>query len=977
MKFFSMKKKLILGAATAFFFMVSCSDESPTQTEMNSSLVCISTENCSNVELQDGFALIRSSGRFAELGTNLKSAKANERPQMDVKFSYDFQLGRHEVTCSEFNKLMGGKKGVKVDCENDSLPAANVTYYDAILFANAKSKKAGFDTAYTYSSAEFDKSGHCILLNGFALKYDVDAFRLPTEAEWIFAASISFNAENSWNAGTSNFKAHKVCSKKDENGLCDMAGNVTEWVNDWLGNFRDTTIMNYVGGADGGNLGERVIKGGSFRSEPSSINLFARGDVYTVTGTSAADYLGFRLAYGKIENPVWLDASGAVLSSNVSIVASPRIISSVLGNSKSKLVFRNDVSKNLAFVDFGRVSPTVVEIKDSIDAYHPDISPDGKHVAFCTGQEGSSEKSTVYVRDLNAAGTNLVKLDVKSAAVPRWRVLENGDTVIVYVTDAGNNKEESSFKSASTWQVKFANGKFGKPTKLFDGAYHGGISDDESLSVTGARLLRARVASKGSNVKSKATDTVWYGGDQACNASLNKTTKQTLFLDFSGKMGNKFVGSKYSAHERLFIMNSEGKLVSSIEAPSGWLFDHSEWVLNNENAAVVTLVNLYGAHGKIALVNTKDSSVTMLVEGDELWHPCLWSFSKNSSESSEWDEDSVGHYVSAANQTNALLANKMPMFWKYKDSVELVGLGNSHMWAGFDPFEMNVFSINMGVVPCDMHCEHFLFTNYVLNHCPKVKYVVLGLDFDLWSNIDERTDINTDMGGALGFEYDKNHEFYPDGVDDKFVKIVLDNASDESVYETRGWYAANDNSGWTNDKGVADFGDSTWSDCLLNKNLANCLIDSDQKTCLSNNHMDVCVADTNLNMCLAKSELNQCLAIFSGDVDKLKDIVRLAQERDIVVVGAIFPISPYYKKTGSYGRHGMRRSHAEKLIEEIKTWAEGKSNFYVFDENKLGNHDYPTSMANDFDHLNEGGAVQFSKRLNSFIKSLESAKSSK
>lgn len=294
-----------------------------------------------------------------------------------------------------------------------------------------------------------------------------------------------------------------------------------------------------------------------------------------------------------------------------------------------------------------------------------------------------------------------------------------------------------------------------------------------------------------------------------------------------------------------------------------------------------------------------------------------------------------------------------------------------------DPFEMNVFSVNMGVVPCDMHCEHFLFTNYVLNHCPKVKYVVLGLDFDLWSNIDERTDINADMGGALGFEYDKSHDFYPDGVDDKFVQIVLNNAPDESVVENRGWYAANDNSGWTNENGGADVGDSTWSDCLFNKNLANCLVDSDQNTCLSNNTMDVCVADTNLNMCLAKSELSQCLAIFSGDVDKLKDIVRLAKERDIVVVGVIFPMSPYYKKTGSYGRHGMRRSHAEKLIEEINSWAEGKSNFYVFDENKFGDHDYPTSMANDYDHLNEKGAVQFSKRLNSFIKSLESGKSSK
>ena len=72
----------------------------------------------------------------------------------------------------------------------------------------------------------------------------------------------------------------------------------------------------------------------------------------------------------------------------------------------------------------------------------------------------------------------------------------------------------------------------------------------------------------------------------------------------------------------------------------------------------------------------------------------------------------------------------------------------------------------------------------------------------------------------------------------------------------------------------------------------------------------------------------------------------------------------------------MRRSHAEKLIEEIKTWAEGKSNFVVMDENKFGDHDYPTSMANDYDHLNEKGAKVLSQRLNSLIKSLGSGKSS-
>ena len=140
MKFIYKTESMILGAmAAALALMVSCSDDSPTQTEMGSSLVCTSDENCSGVKLQDGFALIRSSGKFVELGTNSKSAKANERPEMDVKFGYDFQLGLHEVTCSEFNALLGGKKGkLTLDCAKDSLPAVNVTYYDAVLFANAK-----------------------------------------------------------------------------------------------------------------------------------------------------------------------------------------------------------------------------------------------------------------------------------------------------------------------------------------------------------------------------------------------------------------------------------------------------------------------------------------------------------------------------------------------------------------------------------------------------------------------------------------------------------------------------------------------------------------------------------------------------------------------------------------------------------------------------------------------------------------------
>lgn len=980
MKFIRATECYVLGAmAVAFALLVSCSDDSPTQTEMGNPLVCLSKENCSETELQDGFALVKAFGKYAELGTNSKSAKASERPAMDAKFTYNFQLGLHEVTCSEFNALMGGKKGkLNLDCAKDSLPAVNVTFYDAVLYANAKSKKAKMDTAYTYSSAEYDKNGHCILMNKFAFNPNVKAFRLPTEAEWVFAASLSFYPEESWNADNSDFKAHEVCKKKDENGFCDLLGNVTEWVNDWLGNFIDTTITNYIGASDGGNLGERVIKGGSYRSEPSTISLYARGDVYTVTGTSASDYLGFRLAFGKIKDPSSLDVSGTASNASVSIKSEKLL--SILGGTRAKLAFRNDVTKNLAYVDFRKSSPKVVEIRDSLNVFHPDISPNGKLVAFSTSQEGVGGKSAVYVRNLDAEGSNLVKLDVSSAAIPRWRVLENGDTVIVYVTDAANNKEESSFKKTSTYQVKFAKGKFGKPTKLFDGGYHGGISDDERLTVTGARLLRARMASNGSTITSKAVDSLWYNGEQACNVSLNKSSKRTLFLDFAGETGKKFVGTKYRTHERLFIADSTGKLVSSVGAPKNWTFDHSEWVLNDEKNAVVSLANADGAHLKIALVHLKDSSVTTLVEGDELWHPCLWVSDGSSEEPVAWDEDSVGVYVSAANQTNYLLSHKMPMFWKLKDSVELVGLGNSHMWAGFDPSKMSVSSMNMGVVPCDMHCVHYLFKNYVLNQCPKVKYVAVGLDFDLWYNIDSRTDINAGMGGALGFEYDKSHDFYPDGVDDAFVQLVMDNAVDEapSIIKSRGWHDATDNIGWYDENGKSEIrGDSTWSDCLFNKNLANCLVDMDQNTCLTNYTMDVCVADTSLNKCLAKSELNKCSAIFSGDIEKLKDVVRLAKENDITVIGVTFPISPYYKKTGTYGRHGLRRSHAEKIIDEVKALADEKSNFVFMDENKFGNHDYPSSMANDYDHLNKDGAKRLTLRLDSLVQSLGSSKSSK
>lgn len=130
----------------------------------------------------DGFILVRASGSDGFVGTDDNSAKANERPKMKTTFSYDFSMGRHEVTCGEFRKVMKeelGSKSPVQKCENDSLPIVNVTYFDAIVYANALSKKEKRDTAYTYTTKTFDSDGHCTSIINLALNTGANAYRLP------------------------------------------------------------------------------------------------------------------------------------------------------------------------------------------------------------------------------------------------------------------------------------------------------------------------------------------------------------------------------------------------------------------------------------------------------------------------------------------------------------------------------------------------------------------------------------------------------------------------------------------------------------------------------------------------------------------------------------------------------------------------------------------------------------------------------
>ena len=911
-----------LALICGFFSLLVCScSNSVGVSAEKKTLVDVSTDTLA------GMLRVQTLKSVTVLGTLDSKAKVNERPEMRARFDYDFSIGRHEVTCGEFNSVMENVSGLVLDCDNDSFPATSLTFYDAVLFANERSKSEGFDTAYTYASAVIDSEKHCTALDGFAYRPEVNAYRLPTEAEWILVASSEWNAEHSWTAENSDYKLHRVCGKMDSTvQFCDMMGNAMEWVNDWLGIFRDTTVTNFVGAPDGGALGQRVVKGGSYRNPVTSINLYSRGDVYMVTSSTRADYVGFRLAFGAIPAAVWMGNNGKAASSRIVPLASSATLRSVVGANQVRLAFRNDLTENLAYVDYSSGILSVVEIADTLDVYHPEISPDGKRVAFCTGLEGVSGKSSLYVRDLSAEGLNLVKLEVESAAIPRWRVLDSGDTVIVYVNDAGNNKEESAFKMSSTWQVSFANGKFGKPQKLFDGAYHGGLSGDNSLAVTGARLLRARISGR---------DTVWYNGEQACNVSLAKDgSKRTLFLDFGSKTGREYAGENYGTHERLLVVDSIGDLILTLAAPAGYSFDHSEWA-SNGNFVVATLTNVNGAHTKMVLIDLTEGNVVDLAEGDELWHPNLWiRQEKNNEVNISLDSDSAGIYMNDGDDWGvALMRYNMELLWQYRDSVNVAVVGSSRPLYSLWPSLMSnrFFMVNFAQTPNSIHMSRDFLELYLFPHLKKLKYVVLSLDIDFWNKPDGDKSDNLFKNAYKkypGYVYDKNHNYWQDGYPEgllEYTKNYLE-VKPYLLHEVdRGAIMNPFCGGWANPPLVE--GDSSAYD----------------------------------------SEKN----LYEKSFESLVDIIQSAQNKDVVVIGILFPQNPDYQNTGAYGRYGLRRSVAEQFVSRFQELEKSYSNFKFIDRNRMGNHGYPSEWFVDDDHLCIEGAKSFTATVDLILNGLE------
>ena len=220
--------------------------------------------------------------KLVEAGTfqmGSTTGESDEAPVHSMSISKDYYLGETEVTqalwkaVTGYSPTLGGSSWSSTYGLGDDYPAYYISYEDVQSFITKLNSLTG------------------------------ERFRMPTEAEWEYAArggkkskGYTYSGSDTvgdvaWYSGNSSSKTHTVKTKAaNELGIYDMSGNVREWCSDWYGTYGSSAKTDPTGPTTGAY---RVSRGGSWSGNAASCRCANR---YYGTPSSRPISLGVRLA---------------------------------------------------------------------------------------------------------------------------------------------------------------------------------------------------------------------------------------------------------------------------------------------------------------------------------------------------------------------------------------------------------------------------------------------------------------------------------------------------------------------------------------------------------------------------------------------------------------------------------------------------------------------------------------------------------
>lgn len=199
-----------------------------------------------------------------------------------VSVTRDFFMKKTEVTQKQWHALMGSRPAQFKKCP--TCPVERVSWFDAVKYANRLSAAESKTACYSAQG-----------IATFTPIYTCPGYRLPTEAEWMIAASrygqTSIGDAQGVLAENSGQKTHSVGSKAaTTDGVFDLYGNVWEWCHDYYGEWTSGRSVDPVGPA---TAKMRVARGGSWRSPGKDLTPFSPR--YSHLPANKAPTRGFRL----------------------------------------------------------------------------------------------------------------------------------------------------------------------------------------------------------------------------------------------------------------------------------------------------------------------------------------------------------------------------------------------------------------------------------------------------------------------------------------------------------------------------------------------------------------------------------------------------------------------------------------------------------------------------------------------------------